>query len=200
MKDTIKMTAALVIFATIACVGLAFVYQGTQPVIAQRQKADMDAALRELFPGAGQFDEIEGGLTAQSPAIRFTGAYVAVDSGAFSGAAIQAVANGFSNDITALVGVDVEGKITGVKILTNTDTPGLGANAGKENYYVGNKAEKVTFYGQFRGMTARDTIAVEKDGGPVAAITAATITSRAVALLVSEAAKAGYAWLSQGGN
>jgi electron transport complex protein RnfG len=199
MKDTIKMVAALVIFATVACVGLAFVYEGTQPVIAERQKADLDAALKELFPNADSFDEIAGGLAVGNSAVRVDAAYSAKSGGQVSGAAVQAASGGFNDDITVLVGVDSGGKITGVKILTNTETPGLGANAGKTNYYV-DKTNGTTFYGQFKGMAASGNITVKQDGGDVAAITAATITSRAVALAVSEAAKAGSAWLAKGGN
>jgi electron transport complex protein RnfG len=198
MKDTIKMVAALVIFATAACVGLAFVYEGTKPVIAERTKADLDAALKEIFPDADTFDEIEG-LSSGNPAVRFDAAYSAKKGGAVSGVAVQAVSGGFNDDITVLIGIASGGGITGVKILANTETPGLGANAAKANYYVGNKADEITFYGQFKGMRADDTIAVQKDGGTVEAITAATITSRAVSLIVSEAAKAGAAWLARGG-
>ncbi|MDR0639754.1 MAG: RnfABCDGE type electron transport complex subunit G [Spirochaetaceae bacterium] len=191
MKDTIKMVAALVIFATAACVGLAFVYEGTKPVIAERAKADLDAALRELFPDADTFEEIS--LSSGNPAVRFDAAYSAKKGGQLSGVAVQAASGGFNDDITVLAGIGQGGSITGVKILSNTETPGLGANAAKANYYV-DKDNGTTFYGQFKGMTAN--IAVQKDGGKVVAITAATVTSRAVTLAVSEAAKTGAAWLA----
>jgi electron transport complex protein RnfG len=200
MKDTIKMVAALVIFATVACVGLAYVYEGTKPVIEERQKADLDAALKEIFPNADTFDEIAGGLAVGNSAVRVDAAYSAKTGGQTSGAAIQAASPGFNGDITVLIGVDSGGKVTGVKILANTETPGLGSNAAKVNYYVGDKANQITFYGQYKGMTASDNIAVRQDGGQVTAITAATITSRAISLIVSEAVKAGSAWLAKGGN
>jgi electron transport complex protein RnfG len=201
MKDTIKMVAALVIFATVACVGLAFVYEGTKPVIAEKTEANLNAALKELFPDADTFGEIEE-LSSGNPAVRFDAAYAARKDGKVGGVAVQAVSGGFNDDITVLVGIASSGGITGVKILSHTETPGLGANAAKSSYYV-DKAGGITFSGQFKGMT--DNIAVQKDGGNVVAITAATITSRAVALIVSESAKAGAAWLSaakraEGGN
>ncbi|MDR1468895.1 MAG: RnfABCDGE type electron transport complex subunit G [Spirochaetaceae bacterium] len=194
MKDTIKMVAALVIFATVACVGLAFVYEGTKPVIAERAKADLDAALKEIFPDADTFDAIEG-LSGGDPAVKFNAAYSAKKGGQVSGVAIQAASGGFNGDITVLVGIASDGAITGVKILANTETPGLGANAAKESYFV-NKDNGITFYGQFKGMAATDNITVQKDGGKVAAITAATITSRAVSLVVRETVQAGAAWLA----
>jgi electron transport complex protein RnfG len=80
--------------------------------------------------------------------------------------------------------VGADGNIVGVRILKDTDTPGLGA-----------KAALPAFYEQFAGMTADGTIKVTKDGGEVEAITAATITSRAVSLLVNVSGKAGKKWL-----
>jgi Na+-translocating ferredoxin:NAD+ oxidoreductase RnfG subunit len=47
---------------------------------------------------------------------------------------------------------------------------------------------------------AAGNIAVAKDGGQVTAITAATISSRAVSALVAEAAKQGSAWLASNGG
>jgi electron transport complex protein RnfG len=198
VKDTIKMVAALVIFATVACVGLAFVYEGTKPVIAERTKAGLDAALKEIFPDADGFDEARG-LASGDSAVRFDAAYSAKKGGQIRGVAVQAVSGGFNDDITVLVGIASEGGVTGVKILANTETPGLGANAAKPNYYV-DKADGITFYGQFKGMTVMDNIAVRQDGGDVTAITAATITSRAVASIVREAANAGAMWLAEAGT
>ena len=66
-----------------------------------------------------------------------------------------------------MVGVDLEGTVTGISILSLSESPGLGANA-----------KEAWFQDQFVGMTA--PVAVEKDGGQVQAITSSTITSRAV--------------------
>ncbi len=48
----IKLGIILAAFAAAACVMLAFVYNGTTAIIAQRQQADLEAALKELFPEA----------------------------------------------------------------------------------------------------------------------------------------------------
>jgi electron transport complex protein RnfG len=48
-------------------------------------------------------------------------------------------------------------------------------------------------------MAADGSIKVTKDGGTVEAITAATITSRAVSLLVNVSAEAGKKWLAAEG-
>jgi electron transport complex protein RnfG len=78
-----------------------------------------------------------------------------------------------------------------VKILEHQDTPGLGANAASPTYYV-DKAAKLTFYGKFAGKPVSDPFVAKED---VAAITASTITSRAVSSVVKAAGTAAAVWL-----
>jgi electron transport complex protein RnfG len=199
MKDTIKMTVALVLFAAVACAGLAVVYDSTSKTIAERKKKDLDEALKGLFPDGEDFLKIEDSLAAADEKVKITESYTVKSGGKLIGLAVTASSGGFQADISALVGVDTEGTISGIKILQISDTPGLGANAVKENYYV-DKPKKLTFYGQFSGMKAADKIAVKKDGGNIDSITAATITSRAVALIVKNAAEAGVEWIAANGG
>lgn len=195
MKDSIKMIAAIVIFATVACVGLAFVYDATKPVIEANTKKKTEEAQKQLFPDA-QFETITGKISSSNPAVTFGEQYLAKSGSGVAGVIIHSSSGAFNDVISALVGVAADGSVTGVQILYNTDTPGLGANASSPSYFVDKPAKTKTFYGQFAGM--KSGIAVKQDGGDVVAITAATISSRAVALLVSEAAKQGGAYL-QGG-
>jgi len=80
--------------------------------------------------------------------------------------------------------------------MEHSDTPGLGANAASPSYYV-DRAKGITFYGQFAGKSVTDPFAVK---GDVAAITASTITSRAVTSAVKAAGQAASEWLSTGGS
>jgi electron transport complex protein RnfG len=198
MNDMIKMILAIVIFATVACVGLAFVYDGTKVKIEANAVEKLNSALSEVFPDADEnFPEIDAPLSAAGGSgVTFGKAYKATKNGALIGIAVNATDAGFNDAVTALVGVGADGKISGVRMLVNTDTPGLGANASSPTYFVDKPAKIKTFYGQFDGMSVDDNITVAKDGGKVIAITAATITSRAVSLLVSESAKAGKLWLT----
>jgi electron transport complex protein RnfG len=91
-----------------------------------------------------------------------------------------------------MAGVGLDGKVAGVKILELADTPGLGQNAASATYYV-DKAKKLTWYGQFAGMGADSPFEVKKD---VQAITASTITSRALTAIIKAAAKAGADYLA----
>mgnify|MGYP000903196456 CR=1 FL=1 len=88
-------------------------------------------------------------------------------SGDLKGFVLSVSSNGFGGPISMMVGVDTEGSITGLRILSLAETPGLGA-----------KATEPSFYEQFTG--ASGVLAVNKDGGDIEAITSSTITSRAV--------------------
>ena len=82
-----------------------------------------------------------------------------------------------------MVGVDVDGVITGLRVLSHSETPGLGA-----------LATDPSFYEQFVGKSG--AIKVEKDGGDIVAITSSTITSRAVSDGADEAVK----WVEANGG
>jgi len=76
-----------------------------------------------------------------------------------------------------MVGFDMNKTVTGVSVLSHSETPGLGANAANSG-----------FLGQFIGTADAGNLAVAKDGGSVDAVTAATISSRAVTNAVNSAA------------
>ena len=78
-----------------------------------------------------------------------------------------------------MVGVDNEGKVLGISIVSHTETAGLGAVA------AATTSAGEAFRGQFVDQSG--SVAVTKDGGTLDAITGATITSRAVCVGVNAA-------------
>jgi electron transport complex protein RnfG len=117
-------------------------------------------ALKEVMPDADDFREVVPGKV-----------WDALGSGERIGGVIITVAQGYSGNIGIVMGVDPAGSVAGVKILTQSETPGLGA-----------KIVEGAFIDQFRGKAA-GSIALKKDdpsGGSIDAISAATISSRAV--------------------
>jgi len=189
--NMIKLGLILTAFATAMCVMLAFVYTGTKTIIEQRQEADLQAALRDIFPDADDFEPVTG-IDSPDPSVTIEDAYKASRGGEPVGAALRLSRVSYGGPITIMAGVSVGGKITGVKILKHSDTPGLGANAASKSYFV-NREKGITFYGQFAGKSVNDPFQVKDD---IAAITASTITSRAVALSVKAAGLAANAWFN----
>ncbi len=77
--------------------------------------------------------------------------------------------NGFSGNISLMTGFKVDGTIVNITVLDHKETPGLGT-----------KMTEPGFKDQFNDKNpAQYNLKVKKDGGPVDAITAATISSRA---------------------
>ncbi|NQT96871.1 MAG: RnfABCDGE type electron transport complex subunit G [Candidatus Marinimicrobia bacterium] len=88
--------------------------------------------------------------------------------------AFESSAGGYGGDIGVLVGFDIEQDlITGIGILTHSETPGLGA-----------RVTESTFTDNFNNKTLNVNFNVKQDGGFVDAVTGATISSRAVCLAV----------------
>ena len=85
---------------------------------------------------------------------------------------------GYGGNIQITVGITADGTVSGISILSISETAGLGM-----------KATEPAFYGQYEGKQA-EKFAVSKDGGegePIDAISGATITSRAVTAAVNVA-------------
>ena len=95
-----------------------------------------------------------------------------------AGYVVEVTPSGFGGEVDLMVGVGSDGTVTGISVITHSETSGLGA-----------KAKTDPEWGkQFIGMSGE--VKVSKDGGKVNAITGATITSRAVSSGVTAALEA----------
>ncbi|GHV30223.1 electron transport complex subunit G [Spirochaetia bacterium] len=192
----VKLGLALMLFATVACVGLAFVYSATKEDIAKNQTKAQNEALKELFPDADESPELKEPIESTGSAVKFGKQFEIRKGGSVVGIAITATGSSYGGKATVLVGVGSGGRIKGVKIMEISDTPGLGANASSPTFFVGDKAKKITYYGQFAEKSVDDPFVAK---GDVEAITASTITSRSIAVIVKAAGTAGRDWLAKGG-
>jgi electron transport complex protein RnfG len=109
--------------------------------------------------------------------------WIARRAGAFSGVVLEAVApDGYSGDIFLLIGIDADGRVTGVRVTTHRETPGLGD-------YI--DRAKSAWIEQFAGKSLLKPEPkhwkVAKDGGVFDARAGATITPRAVVKAVKHA-------------
>jgi electron transport complex protein RnfG len=94
--------------------------------------------------------------------------------------------NGFGGNITMMAGFKTDGTIINITVLTHKETPGLGT-----------KMTEPEFKYQFMNKNPKEfSLVVDKDGGPVDAITAATISSRAFCDAIQRA----YNTLQKGGQ
>lgn len=104
--------------------------------------------------------------------------YEAVDSsGRLLGYGFVADFRGMWGDMRVAGGMDREFQLTGIEVLEHEETPGIGS-----------LVEEPSFESQFEGLEPSET-RLTRSGGEVDAVSGATITSRAVADGVRDAAE-----------
>ena len=161
----INMLVALLVIAAVSGGVLGLVYGVTKDTIAEvelnKTKRAIDSVLVTDKPIAKYEERVIDNLT-------YNLAYD--DQNQFIGAAIKTFSNaGFNGKIELMVGILADGTLNKVSVLSQNETPGLGANM-----------DKPKFKDQFKGKNpASYKLFVKKDQGDVDAITAATISSRA---------------------
>lgn len=174
IKEIIKTGLILFAITAIAALILACANKVTAPIIEKNQMKRTAEAMTVVMPEAEKFEKVEV-IGEKSPV---TEAYNAKNaSGEKIGSCVIAAANGYGGEVLVLVGIDAEEKITGIQIMSHSETPGLGANA-----------EKPEFTEQFKGKTVGIKAVKSKAGeNEINAMSGATITSKAVTNAVSVA-------------
>ena len=163
VKYVLRLSLTLFLIAAVVALALAFVNQITAPAIEKLNAEKTQKAIEAVLPG-GYDEEITDYADA-------TGLVSKVYKGA-NGYALEVKPSGFDNTITMMVGVDFDGKVLGISVVSHTETAGLGAVA------AANTSAGEAFRNQFVGQSG--SVSVTKDGGAMDAITGATITSRAI--------------------
>lgn len=170
-----NMVVCLTLTCLLCASILGVVYAVTlNPIRGASQKA-LESALSLVLPP-------EGEISTEALNVEFEGRnyeyYVQTVDGEPSAWAVKSEVNGFGGPLTVLVGVKRGGVVNATKVLSHSETPGLGAKCQSDEHFIG----------QFNGFdTCTSKLLVRKDGGDVDAITASTITSRAYTLAVSNA-------------
>ena len=193
MKSSLKnMVVVLLLISAISAFLVALVNDVTKDAIAESKAKSKNAAkflvldtndseariTRDTTCKIGDFDITVSTITRN-------------DNDAVVGYAVEAPSitkSGYADRITLMVGFKEEGDaavINAVEVLSQKETPGLGANMTK----AGNSLERSIV----SKNPAELTFAVSKEGGSFDALTGSTISSRAYANAV-ETAYAGYLW------
>ena len=164
-----NMSLCLLVICLVCSALLAGVYALTKEPIDAAARAKNEAAIMEVLPDAAVTVEEERTVEFEGASYTYNLAYD--EQGNTVGCAINVAPVGFGGPISIKVGFDANGVIWNTKVLSQAETPGLGA-----------KCVEPAFSSQFKGFDpAAKKLSVKKDGGDVDAITASTITSRAYA-------------------
>ena len=163
----LRLALTLFLIAAVVGAALAGVNSITKPVIDQLNAEKTQKAIAAVLPGG-----FDGELTAFD---NQDGLVSKVYQGA-NGYAVQVEPMGFDNTITMMVGIDNEGRILGMSVISHTETKDLGQVA------AANNAKGEAFRGQYVGKSGELTVIKSGEAADheVNAITGATITSKAV--------------------
>lgn len=175
LKQILLPAAVLMLICVIITGLLAVTNAGTADRIAQLAKQTDIQNQQKLLPNAARFETAELlDKNGQPAAVQ-----VAYDaSGALCGYIVNTTAKGYGGQIGVMTGFTPEGAVAGVTITSSNETPGLGR-----------KAEDAAFLNQYAGTEQLLSVVKGSPSGPneIAAVTGATITSRAVTDAVNQA-------------
>lgn len=178
MKSTLRnMLLSLTGVCVITGAALAVVNIVTAEPIAAAAEASRRTAMADILP---PFDNDISSTATTGP--DGTTLYTALHGQEVAGCAVETFSDaGFGGRIVLLAGFDAHGALTGYRVLSHAETPGLGARM-QEWFEAEGTGHDV------RGSSG--DIAVRADGGDIDAITGATITSRAFTEAINRARRA----------
>ena len=166
MNKILRLVITLFLITAVVAAALACVNAITKDAIAANQEKKTQDALAVVLPDAGKLEKValsgDTGIVSE----------VYTDG---SNYAVKVLPGGFDGEITMMVGI-ADGKITGISVISHTETPGLGAVAAAQN------AKGEAFRSQFVGQSGELTV-----GNQIDAMSGATITSNAVVTGVNAA-------------
>lgn len=186
-ESTFKnMVISLTLISLVASACLGFVYEMTkEPIELANLNKKLDAIKRVVPEFTNNpNDEMYRLPTGEGDSLDI---YPAKKDNVIVGYAVNTnTSKGFSGNISLMAGFKPDGTIINITVLEQKETPGLGT-----------KMAEPAFKDQFIDKNpAEFALRVKKDGGPVDAITAATISSRAFCDAIQRA----YNALQKGGE
>jgi len=158
VRDIVRLSLTLAVVAIVSAALLTGVHGITEPIIIERQEAEYRLALESFFPG---FETFESEYLDEG---QFDLIFDA--DGELMGVMATTAAVGYDGDIVYNLAVNNEGEIIGMRIVSHSETPG-----------IGDVITTDPFQEQFIGKSFEDPIAA---GDDVEIITGATISTAAM--------------------
>lgn len=198
MKDIAKLGLVLCLVSTIAALALAMTHQKTFPLIQENKRKVAEAAYQEVLPLAVEFIPVSVPVTSPGNILLAERLGLSdgkqADSGitlSFSiggilglekefepmGVAFSIAPAGYCGNITMVVGFDLSGNVSGIKIIDHKETPGLGSKMTEVNVEKATRIQgdnprvevrKPWYQEQFKGRTVHELfLKVDAAGGRV---------------------------------
>ena len=184
-RSVANMALAALALAAFAAAGVGLVAlteQATRERIADNERAWILVSLHQIVaPDRHDNDLLNDIITVSEPELLGTVDPVTVYRARMGGEPVAAIlmplaAEGYGGPIRLLVGVSVDGTLSGVRVVSHRETPGLGGDD-----IDASRSDWITrFAGLSLDNPPAEKWAVKRDGGAFDQFTGATITPRAV--------------------
>ena len=179
-KFILKVAGTLTVIALVVAALLGLVNSITAGKIAEIDAENTRIAMSAVVPEGSEFtdkleisDDVAAAAAAQGG--KLTELYGVKNAGADAGYVMKIAASGSQGTITMMVGVDANKAITGIYVVSHSETPGLGTKVmGNEPNTAG-----VPVLDQFIGMSGSGSLVV---GKTVTAISGATVSTKGITM------------------
>lgn len=187
-RHAARTSAVLTIFAIVGTALLAATHLATKDVIAATEEKAKLALIGQILPPSLYDNDILKDAATIPPAPLLgtsepTQVYRAYENGKPSAAVLEAIApDGYGGKIKLIVAVKANGAVSGVRVISHNETPGLG-----DYIEIGKSKWINVFAGKSLSNYTDQDWKVKKDGGKFEHMAGATITPRAVVKAVHKA-------------
>jgi len=196
IKHTSVTAVTMVAFALIGTALLAYVFNITREPIERSEAEARIALFRQILPDEHYYgnakskddDSLLKNVVEIAPNDLLgnkipSKAYIAKQDHKFAAVILEAIAHdGYSGDIKLLIAIRADGTVSGVRVLTHKETPGLG-----DYIDIAHGSWIKLFDNESVEKTPAEQWKVKKDGGKFDYMVGATITPRAVVKAVAKA-------------
>ena len=185
--SVMKGGVTLAVIAAICTALVAATYVYTAERIAANEQAWLERSLQPALSGLFYDSGVTESMITIPPPHDLPGSEAAVvyrvyaEDTPVAALFVVSARDGYSGPIRILVGVEVDGRVTGVHVLEHRETPGLGdrVESGKSDWVD-------QFDGRSLGDPALQGWAIKRDGGQFDQLTGASVTPRAIVKAITE--------------
>lgn len=179
-KFILKVAGTLTVISLVVAALLGFVNSITKDKIAEIDAENTRIAMSAVAPEGSEFgdkmdisDAVAAAASAQGGKI--VEMYPMTNGGADAGYVVKVSASGSQGTITMMVGVDANKAITGISVISHSETSGIGTKV------VGNEpnAAGEPVLDQFIGMSGSGSLVVGKN---VIAVSGATVSTKGITM------------------
>lgn len=187
MSGVAKGGVTLAVIAALCTALVALTFLLTEERIEANEQAWLERSLQPALSGLFYDSGVTESMITLPPPHDLPGSEAAIvyrvyaESVPVAALFVVSARGGYAGPIRLLVGIDVQGNVTGVHVLEHRETPGLGdrVESGKSDWVT-----------QFSGRSLSDPVVsawnIKRDGGTFDQLTGATVTPRAIVKAIKE--------------